>query len=116
VRLALVFGRPLSFKMDLYQPLYLPRPTVQPRSSPACSPPPRNAIDGLDEGRDACSNGTGARQELNTLMRQFNARIKEGRADEALALAYRMKEIDPDNVAADAAITNGQAPPQHPVQ
>ncbi len=31
VRLALVSGRPISFKMDLYKPLYLPRPTVQPQ-------------------------------------------------------------------------------------
>ena len=30
VRLSLVSGRPISFVMDLYQPLYAPRPTVQP--------------------------------------------------------------------------------------
>lgn len=30
VRLALVSGRPVSFIQDLYQPLYLPRPVVQP--------------------------------------------------------------------------------------
>jgi hypothetical protein len=30
VRMALVSGRPISFQMDLYQPLYLPRPTVVP--------------------------------------------------------------------------------------
>jgi hypothetical protein len=30
VRLALVSGRPISFQMDLYQPLYVPRPTVVP--------------------------------------------------------------------------------------
>jgi hypothetical protein len=30
VKLALVSGRPISFIMDLYQPLYLPRPLVQP--------------------------------------------------------------------------------------
>jgi hypothetical protein len=30
VRMALVSGRPISFKMDLYQPLYVPRPVVQP--------------------------------------------------------------------------------------
>ncbi len=30
VKLALVSGRPVSFVMDLYQPLYLPRPVVQP--------------------------------------------------------------------------------------
>ena len=29
-RLALVSGRPISFQMDLYQPLYLPRPVVEP--------------------------------------------------------------------------------------
>ena len=30
VRMALVSGRPISFVMDLYQPLYVPRPVVQP--------------------------------------------------------------------------------------
>ncbi len=30
VRMALVSGRPISFKMDLYTPLYAPRPTVVP--------------------------------------------------------------------------------------
>lgn len=30
VRMALISGRPVSFKMDLYQPLYVPRPTVEP--------------------------------------------------------------------------------------
>src|SRR5262249_1974056 len=30
VRLALVSGRPISFLMDLYQPLYVERPTVVP--------------------------------------------------------------------------------------
>jgi hypothetical protein len=30
VQLSLVSGRPISFKMDLYQPLYAPRPVVQP--------------------------------------------------------------------------------------
>src|SRR5207237_10604263 len=31
VRVALISGRPISFKMDLYQPLYVPRPTVEPQ-------------------------------------------------------------------------------------
>jgi hypothetical protein len=30
VRLALVSGRPISFRMDLYDPLYVPRPVVEP--------------------------------------------------------------------------------------
>ncbi len=30
VRMALVAGRPISFQMDLYTPLYVPRPMVEP--------------------------------------------------------------------------------------
>src|SRR5215468_2878319 len=30
VRMALVSGRPISFQMDLYQPLYVPRPVIAP--------------------------------------------------------------------------------------
>ncbi|MBV8316223.1 MAG: hypothetical protein JOZ53_14880 [Planctomycetaceae bacterium] len=30
VRLSLISGRPISFTMDLYQPLYVPRPLVEP--------------------------------------------------------------------------------------
>src|SRR5436305_4347178 len=30
VRMSLVSGRPISFQMDLYTPLYVPRPTVVP--------------------------------------------------------------------------------------
>src|SRR5205823_11583961 len=30
VRMALVSGRPISFRMDLYTPLYVPRPVVEP--------------------------------------------------------------------------------------
>ena len=30
VQLSLVSGRPISFIQDLYQPLYIPRPVVQP--------------------------------------------------------------------------------------
>ncbi len=30
VKMALIAGRPISFKLDLYNPLYVPRPTVEP--------------------------------------------------------------------------------------
>src|SRR5262249_14375592 len=30
LRLSLVSGRPISFQMDLYQPLYVPRPSFEP--------------------------------------------------------------------------------------
>jgi hypothetical protein len=39
VRMALVAGRPISFKMDLYNPLYVPRPTVEPELFASLRPP-----------------------------------------------------------------------------
>jgi hypothetical protein len=39
VRMALVSGRPISFQMDLYQPLYVRRPTVEPELFASLRPP-----------------------------------------------------------------------------
>ena len=39
VRMALVSGRPISFQMDLYQPLYMPRPVVEPELFASLRPP-----------------------------------------------------------------------------
>src|SRR6185295_9923009 len=39
VQMALVSGRPISFKMDLYNPLYVPRPTVEPELFASLRPP-----------------------------------------------------------------------------
>ncbi len=48
--LSLVSGRPLSFIQDLYTPLYVPRPTVQPRI-PA-SPTPQTYAGNMMDHRD----------------------------------------------------------------
>jgi hypothetical protein len=39
VRMALISGRPISFKMDLYNPLFLSRPTVEPELFASLRPP-----------------------------------------------------------------------------
>src|SRR6188768_3153984 len=39
VTMALVSGRPISFKMDLYNPLYVGRPTVEPELFASLRPP-----------------------------------------------------------------------------
>ena len=39
VRMALVAGRPVSFRMDLYTPLYVPRPLVEPELFASLRPP-----------------------------------------------------------------------------
>jgi hypothetical protein len=38
VRMALISGRPISFQMDLYQPLYVPRPVVVPELFASLTP------------------------------------------------------------------------------
>jgi hypothetical protein len=49
VRLSLVSGRPLSFLMDLYEPLYVPRPVVEPELFASLRPP---TYGGALESRD----------------------------------------------------------------
>ena len=39
VKMALIAGRPISFKMDLYNPLNVPRPTVEPELFASLRPP-----------------------------------------------------------------------------
>jgi len=39
VRMVLVSGRPISYKMDLYEPLYIPRPTVESELFASLRPP-----------------------------------------------------------------------------
>jgi hypothetical protein len=52
VRMALVSGRPISFQMDLYQPLYVPRPVVEPELFASLRPPTYSgALLALDDGR-----------------------------------------------------------------
>jgi hypothetical protein len=48
VRMALVSGRPISFRMDLYNPLYVPRPVVEPERFASLRPP---TYDGGFRGR-----------------------------------------------------------------
>ena len=43
VKVALVSGRPISFQMNLYQPLFIPRPTVEPERFASLRPPTYNA-------------------------------------------------------------------------
>ncbi len=57
VRLALISGRPISFQMDLYEPLYVPRPVVEPELFASLRPP---TYDGPITGTDKPQPGVGA--------------------------------------------------------
>ena len=57
VRMVLVSGRPISFKMNLYDPLYIPRPTVEPDQFASLRPP---VYSGSMEGAGGPMVGGGA--------------------------------------------------------
>lgn len=51
IQLSLVSGRPISFIQDLYQPLYIPRPVVQPELYASLKP--REYEEGMNRARGA---------------------------------------------------------------
>ncbi|MFO0804908.1 MAG: DUF4139 domain-containing protein [Gemmataceae bacterium] len=55
VKMALVSGRPISFKMDLYNPLFVPRPTVEPELFASLRPPTYDG--GFNKAKDAMVYG-----------------------------------------------------------
>jgi hypothetical protein len=59
VRLALVAGRPLSFQMDLFAPLYVPRPTVEPDVFASLRPPAYEGVIAGLSGNQGFAGGIG---------------------------------------------------------
>ena len=64
VRMALVSGRPISFQMDLYTPLYVPRPTVVPELFASLRPVTYNDNLDADHYRHVASGGEPAQTRL----------------------------------------------------
>jgi Domain of unknown function (DUF4139) len=93
-RLALVSGRPISFQMDLYQPLYLPRPVVEPELFTSLRPqtyggdiqgaPAKSAAQRMGEA-PAAAPGLGGRRPLGRAMNGFQ-RKEAGEEPEREAL------------------------------
>jgi hypothetical protein len=69
VRLTLVAARPISFKMELYQPLYVPRPTVEPARFASLRPPTFNGALGAPGGAQGFNFG---QQGFNFGQQGFN--------------------------------------------
>jgi len=60
VRLSLVSGRPISFIQDLYNPLYIPRPVVQPELYASLRPQTyEGGIEGLAKADEKLAQGAG---------------------------------------------------------
>src|SRR5262249_45655850 len=57
VRLGLVSGRPISFRMDLYEPLYVQRPVVEPELFASLRPPTYSGD--MTQGKDGSGKRAG---------------------------------------------------------
>jgi hypothetical protein len=101
VRMALVSGRPISFQMDLYTPLYVPRPTVVPELFASLRPVTYNSD--LTHGPGAIAGRSGAIRDLADLEKDSKGddkakrQAKDKTADD-LALGFK---------APDAAYRDG---------
>ncbi|MCS6977362.1 MAG: DUF4139 domain-containing protein [Gemmatales bacterium] len=121
VRMALVSGRPISFQMDLYQPLYVPRPVVEPELFASLRPPTyggamekKDAAFGLQAppapGAAAGLAGAGAPQDAGkaaAAMRRAGEALERQGAGQAMrgrnATAVADKEMQLDAGVASAA-------------
>jgi hypothetical protein len=87
VSLGLISGRPISFRMDLYEPLYVPRPLVEPELFASLRPPTYSGDLQLKAERLADLNGTIVQEKLAKVTearmrdRQFITGLTPQRAD-----------------------------------
>ena len=75
VKIKLVSGRPVTFKMDLYDPLFVPRPTVEPELYASLRPP---MYQGVVAGNLGGGVGMGGGQALQQNVGQFGAAAFQG--------------------------------------
>ena len=91
VKLSLVSGRPISFTMDLYQPLYNPRPVVQPELYANLKP--QTYGDAMDELKPMLLPSRPQRHEERALARQDGSRFRRwsGQCPGSSAVAAEME-------------------------
>jgi len=97
VRLSLVSGRPISFVMDLYQPLYLPRPLVEPELHASLRPQVYGQS--MSDAEKQLTQAGGRLDEL----------AARGRGDARRALAKAAAPAAPASMTAEGAVVDGRA-------
>jgi hypothetical protein len=104
VRMALVSGRPISFQMDLYQPLYVRRPTVEPELFASLRPPTYQGA--MDDKKKASGAALGA-----TLSYTPPAAVERHKALAGLELSREAKEQLQRNSNHFGSESDGKRPP-----
>jgi hypothetical protein len=95
VKLSLVSGRPISFTMDLYQPLYNPRPVVQPELYANLKPQTHG--DAMDELKSIASPPARSDMKKERLLGKLAQGFAGGRAN-APAAASVAGEMEMGNL------------------
>jgi len=114
VQLSLVSGRPISFIMDLYQPLYIPRPTVQPELYASLRPQTydaglaeRGSVErfgqGLSRQRRAAGEAESLRRTPTAAAEKATANRTAGGVAFDAAPADKLAAIDPSSGVASVA-------------
>jgi hypothetical protein len=86
-RMTLVSGRPVSFQMDLYQPLYVQRPVVEPELFASLRPPTYGgAVNRYGEGDLAGEGKGGEKKVVRELLERRRDRAMKQLAAGAVAL------------------------------
>ena len=95
VGLSLVSGRPLSFIMDLYQPLYNPRPVVQPELYAALKPPVYE--EAMEEAADQAATRDQS-SEMKKSRRMLQQSLSAGAAARAEIMPSAPMAAPPENL------------------
>jgi len=115
VRMALVSGRPISFVMDLYRPLYVPRPVVEPELYASLAPQVYGQ-DMAEAEREVAAAGQPAvrgRQLATGDMKRAGALPAPGfrpmRDKAAESAGIEKADLDRDGMAAIRSVAAGEA-------
>jgi hypothetical protein len=85
VKMALVSGRPISFKMDLYNPLYVGRPTVEPELFASLRPVTYRGAFGRDRDKDLTNEDPGLDSKIEATLPALD-RLSEKTVDAAVTV------------------------------
>jgi hypothetical protein len=96
VRMALISGRPISFQMDLYQPLFVQRPVVEPELFASLRPPTYQGA--MEKGDPAGGAFFGAIPESKGANKERAAYRSEPQKDAQLALKAAKKLMDDEAI------------------
>ncbi len=95
-------GRPFQRQLDEYRKLKAQKDWEQQQAST------RVIGGGREREKKRLFDDQKRQEEVADLIKQCTALMRQGQIDKGLVLAYRAREIDPDNVAVDAVIQMGK--------